>query len=201
MDGTLIDSAVITVQAFGEVVPACGFVTPPRDSIRAAIGYPNPEFYFRLFPDSPKAQIQAVGERIEAAEQRILKENKFPLLFPGCRELLETLCRKGYTLYIASTGSHEHVHSLLEAEGVTGLFAAIFCGRHDKADMLAEIVAQSPGGWLMVGDMEKDSDSARENGLISVGACYGHCQREYASFDYYIDNALELLTLLKNGEL
>jgi len=45
--------------------------------------------------------------------------------------------------------------------------------------------------------MKKDTDGARANGIKSVGACYGYCLRELADFDYYIDEPLQLLELLR----
>ena len=57
-------------------------------------------------------------------------------------------------------------------------------GDHDKS------------GFMMVGDMMKDSEGAHANGIIAVGACYGYCIRKMADFDLYIDKPEELLDLL-----
>ena len=49
----------------------------------------------------------------------------------------------------------------------------------------------------MVGDMKKDYDAARANGIISIGACYGYCIKELSEFDFYIHTPLDLLDIIK----
>ena len=62
--------------------------------------------------------------------------------------------------------------------------------------MLREIL-KGTSGFIMVGDMKKDYEAARANGILSVGACYGYCVRAISDFDYYIDSPLDLLRILE----
>ena len=109
---------------------------------------------------------------------------------------LSLLRRRGVSLYIASTGSRRHVGIMLQSTGIARFFDGVFCGEADKGDMVHRIVKGPPEGWAMVGDMKKDSDSARQNGILAVGACYGYCRRGDALFDVYVDSPCQLLDMV-----
>jgi len=197
LDGTLSDSAILVAIAMASAAPKYGIPVPDSEAIRKAIGYANPEFYYKLFPDIPRDTLLEMGRLVESEELRLLPEISGRLLFKGCRELLTELTARGIRLTIASTGDTDHVFSILRETGITGFFDTVSCGRPDKIEMLREMTgARDKSGYVMVGDMRKDSDGARANGILSVGACYGYCVRELAEFDRYIDSPQELLSVL-----
>ena len=209
MDGTLADTAELTMAAFASVLPSFGVPVPALATVRAAVGYSCPEFYFRIFPDLAKETALAIGDATEAEEDRLSPGFPGDLLFPGVRALLTELHNRGVPMYIASTGSEAHVCSTLGKAGIGGLFARVLCGRPDKAGMIAEIIAggitgfvvsgddkmilndtQANHNFIMVGDMQKDVEGARANGIPCVGARYGYCTG--GGFDLYIDAPGEL---------
>ena len=197
LDGTLSDSSILTMAAFECIVPEYGFVVPALDVVRKATGHPNPEFYYILFPDTPRDKVYDMGQLVEREELRLLPEICGELLFDGCRELLTRLKESGIRLNIASTGGESHVFSILKETGIAGFFDMVSCGHPDKTEMLREMTGhKDKNGYIMVGDMKKDYEGARTNGILSVGACYGYCIRETTDFDFYIDKPLELLPLL-----
>jgi len=201
LDGTLSDSGILTLAAMETVAPQHGLPVPTMEDIRKATGHPNPVFYYILFPDSDKDMIYKMGQQVEREEEGMLSATKDKLLFPGCRELLHGLKEMGIRLCIASTGDHDHVHGILNATGIIDLFDRIECGRPDKFDMLREMTRDGEkAGYIMVGDMMKDSEGARANGIVSVGACYGYCKRELGEFDYYIDAPRELMDIIDKLE-
>ena len=197
LDGTLSDSAVLTMAAFESIAPNYGFPVPSLEAVKRATGFAPPEFYYILFPDNNRDLVNKMGESVEKEELRLLPSLADRLLFEGCRELLVHLKERGIRLCIASTGQKAHVFSVLEKTGITGFFDTISCERPDKTGMLREMTeGRDTNGCLMVGDMKKDYEAARANGIISVGACYGYCIRESSNFDFYIDSALDLLSLI-----
>ena len=201
LDGTLSDSAVLTVAAFNNILTAQGIPVPSLENIRMATGYSAPEFYYILFPNYPRGQILEIGRLVEQEESRMLPSIGDRVLFSGSRELLKYLYEHGIRLYIASTGARDHVFPILEETGIIGFFDTISCGRPDKTEMLRELTHdRNKTGYVMVGDMKKDHESARANGIFSVGACYGYCRRELTEFDSYIDTPLELLRVLNIRE-
>ena len=197
LDGTLSNSSILTVAAFDVIAPQFGLTPPTLEAIQRATGYSNPEFYFRLFPDIPQDKIAHMGSLIEQEELRILSSMSHMLLFPGCLELLNELRSRGIRLYIASTGATDHVYPILRETGIQDYFERIVCHRPDKTDMLREMTKDlDKDGCLMVGDMKKDYEAARANGIMSVGACFGYCRREFTDFDIYIDTPFELLRFI-----
>ena len=197
LDGTLADSAILTVAAFAQVMPEFGLPVLDAQTIKKAIGYANPEFYFILFPDFPREIVLEAGAKTEEIELKVLSTMGDTILFKDCHELLLRLKEKGIRLYIASTGDHDHVHGILSAAKIHELFESVSCGRPDKVEMLREIIDErNKDGYVMVGDMSKDYDAARANGIMSVGARFGYCRADDLGFDVTIDSPLELLDMI-----
>ena len=197
LDGTLSNSAIITMAAFKAVVPAYGLPVPTKEAVQKATGYPNPEFYYLLFPDHPKEKINEIGELVEQEELKVLPAVSHELLFDGCRELLERLAESGIRLRIASTGDEGHVVSVLRETGIIDYFDMLCYEQPDKVKMLRDMTQDGEkDGFVMIGDMKKDYEGARANGILSVGVCYGYCIKESTDFDIYIDSPMELLDVL-----
>ena len=197
LDGTLSDSAVLTIAACKKVTPLFGLPMPTVEAIRRATGHPNPEFYTILFPDFPRELVYTAGEQVEEEELSVLPTVRDRLLFRGCKELLRQLKERGIRLCIASTGDEGHVFPVLRETGIVQLFDTVSCGRPEKTVMLRELTTEGErDGYVMVGDMKKDYEAARANGILSVGACYGYCSRELTEFDLYVDTPAELLQIL-----
>ena len=198
LDGTLSDSSVLTMAACKRALPDYGLPMPAIDAVKRATGHPNPEFYYILFPDHDRDTVYRAGQQVEREEKHTISSLGDKLLFTGCRQLLERLKEKGIRLCIASLGDEEHVLTVLNSTGIIGFFETILYGRPDKAEMLRELIGGSDkSGCVMVGDMKKDYEAARANGIVSVGACYGYCKEDSSEFDFYIYSPLELLDILK----
>ena len=197
LDGTLSNSALLTIHAFKNIAPIFSLPAPTEEEIRRATGYATPEFYFILFPDHPKEIILKAGTEVELEELKILKSISGKLLFDGCLELLFKLKQMEIRLCIASTGDKDHVLSILNETGIINLFDIVLYGRPDKTEMLKEIIGQSDkDGCIMVGDMKKDYEAARQNNITSIGACFGYCRKDATDFDYYIDSPKQLLSII-----
>ena len=202
MDGTLTDSAILTIAAFRKIAPGQGLKEPSEEAIKKAMGNPTPEFYYLLFPDLPKEAAYDIGILVDQEELRLLPFLKDELLFPGCRELLMLLKKNKIRIFLASTGAKEHVYPILKITGIIDLFDTISCGFSDKIKMISEMAKDGPReGYVMVGDMEKDHAGAKANGIVSVGACFGYCRRELTTFNYYIDEPLDLLKIINWGDI
>ena len=196
LDGTLSDSALLTIEALKTIAPKQGLPLPSEEAIRRATGNATPEFYYILFPGFDRDLVYKAGTLVEEEELRILPALSGWLLFPGCRELLVHLKKSGISLHIASTGSREHVFSVVNATGIGAYFDSINCGRSDKTEMVGEII-KNKNEVFFVGDMKKDYEAARTNGIVSVGACYGYCVKELSGFDFYINSPLELIGMIE----
>lgn len=202
MDGTLVDSAKITIPAFKMICPKYNLDVPSDECIISAIGYANPIFYYKIFPLENRAELYEFGQEIEKIEKEITDEIDIELLYDGIEELLLELNKKGIKMYIASTGDDEHVNTCLNKAGIISLFEEIHCGKPDKEMMVADIIKRDLSAvWVMVGDKRKDSKAAKYNDIFAVGAGYGYCVKEdYGEFDAIIHNPIDLLDLLHSIE-
>ena len=198
MDGTLIDSAKIAIPAFEKVCPGYGLEMPKDEVIKAAVGYANPFFYYKIYPDIDKKILIGFAKEVEAAERKIVEDINKGMLFEGVKDLLEDLSKRGHKMYIASTGDFEHVDDCLRACELHPFFEKIHCNKPDKELMVANIIKNKPvKNWVMVGDRKKDSKAAKYNQILSVGAAYGYCEVEdYKEFDMIIYRPGELIEIL-----
>lgn len=195
-DGTLADTAKLTMAALRAIAPGLGLSLPGDEHLRATIGFGGLDFYNALYPGADEQTRQALRDKLEAEEQRLHSSLKGQLLFPGCREMLFALRGAGARLYIASTGGPGHVHPLLAQEGIAPLFQDVYCGERDKTGMLKAIIGGAGGPCVMVGDMSKDHRAAHANGISCIGACYGYCVPRPNTFDYYVYKPQDLFAFL-----
>ena len=198
MDGTLVDTAKATVPACLAGAKDYSLPALEPERIRQTIGWANPEFYQRLYPDiDPDLQVR-YGEAVEIYEADMIRELGQDVLFAGILELLAVLQKRGYPLAIASTGSTEHVDISLAAGAIRDFFSIVRCNQPDKEDMVGTIKQTNPDArWLLVGDKDKDARAARANGIVSVGAQYGFgTETELTQFDHLIAQPLDLLELI-----
>ena len=197
LDGTLTDTAILTKRALVRMSPVYGLDVPTEKMMKEAMGYATIEYVDRLYPDAPDAVRDEIISLIDQWELDEL-ENKKDILFDGCLELLERLQELGIRMCLVSTGTHIHVHRFISETGIAGYFDVIVCDCEDKTDAVREMIRGSDKrGIVFVGDMLKDYDAARRNGILSVGACYGYCDRGTMEFDLFIDHPMELLDMIQ----
>ena len=198
LDGTLIDTALATVPACQDQASAFGLPPLSADLIRQTIGWANPEFYRRLYPDLEASQRAAYAEAVEKSEAGLIARLGPDLLFPGVADLLLHLQHIGCFLAIASTGSHGHVSLAMASARITGFFESVNCGQPDKETMVARIRLKDPDGtWLLVGDKDKDANAARANHILSVGARYGYgSASELLLFDRQVEQPAEVWQMI-----
>jgi len=175
MDGTLSDTAIATTDALNEASFEFGLPLVTQNDVSSVMGYADPEFFYRLYTEHPHDLLNDVRYRVNYLEDKRIEEIGEKILFPGVSELLNDLFKKGCMLYVASTGSTEHVDVTLRAGKIKHLFDGIFCNKPDKVDMVGKIInGQDKNNFVMVGDMVKDSEAARGNNILVLGAAFGY---------------------------
>ena len=174
MDGTLVDTALATLRAFEQVTAAHTVEMPDSRLIRQTIGVAAPMFYDQLFPTLPAALVRQLGAEIEAVENEETGRLGARMIFDGIWDVLSELERCGWTLFLASTGSCEHVAAVLNATGLGSFFSRIDCNEPDKREMVSRMLTGTEVA-AMIGDTAKDADAAHANGIAAIGAGYGYC--------------------------
>lgn len=136
--------------------------------------------------------------------QRGWKEN---IPYAGMAELLDTLCKAGKKLVIATSKPEDTARRILEHFGLAHYFTHICGARADdkasseKASVIRSALARTEhaGRILMVGDRSYDVLGAHEAGLAAVGVLYGYGSREElvaAGADFLAADLAELKTIL-----
>ena len=130
------------------------------------------------------------GEFLDAAEKALAdyRERYVPIgmhecrVFPGVKEALSELRRRGYLLGIATSKPQNLAETLLEKESMLSLFDAI-CGSHPngndstKAEVLCtvmETLSVRPEETVLVGDTKYDVLGAKTCGVDCIGVGWGY---------------------------
>lgn len=177
-DGTLMDSERQIVHCMRQAAADLKLVVPPAEEVRAIIGLGLPEALLRLFPfyDRP------LRERIRQAYARhfVAEAGGRSELFPGARELLESLRDQGHLLAVATGKSRLGLDRVLEQTGLLDFFDATRCADEtaSKPDprMLHEILVSLsvfPREAVMIGDTTFDLEMAARAAVPSVGVAHG----------------------------
>ena len=103
-------------------------------------------------------------------------------VYPGVAEMLQTLVDAGCTLAVATSKPAFYATRILEHFALDGYFAYISGSEMDgtngaKSAVVARAMQEigaDPAETAMVGDRRYDMQSAREAGLVAVGAGYGY---------------------------
>jgi len=203
MDGTLSDTAAATVPACAEIARRFRLPVPAPDAVAKAMGTASPEYWRLLWPGIGDDLLAELDPVAEAMESEFIRRQGVSILFPGIDAMLRELRAMGCTLYVASTGSREHVTVTLSTAGIDGYFARIECGEPGKVDMVSRILKDggiTPGNAVLVGDRIKDAEAARGNRLLAIGAGFGYCgPEEWPLFDHVAHTTAALVEGIKHG--
>jgi len=202
LDGTLCDTAKALAIAADEASQRFGVPGLTRDSIIAAMGYPSPQYYYMVYPTLEREQAAQLGRIIEQRKEEIIAELGPAALFDGVADMLRELDRQGIKLYVASTGDETHVVPTLKCTGIYELFAGVMCQQPEKQGMIRTLMAgKKRAEWLMVGDMQLDSQAARQCGIHSVGAAFGYCTGERRiGFTHIAEKPEDIISLVRPKE-
>ena len=199
LDGTLIDTVKATFEACRVTADELGFPRLTKETLRDAMGLPGLDYFRKCMPGTDKDRLQEFARRAEAREDAIIQRLGKTVLFDGIGEMLKECFNSGVGLFIASTGSLEHVSTALGAAEIRDYFTGIYCDHPDKAESIGRIGKPDKGEkWIMVGDKRIDANAARCHGIFSVGAGWGYCDSgEKEFFDKIVFSPKELLEFVR----
>lgn len=145
---------------------------------REIIGLGLKEAIERLYPGIDDQLIEPMRERYS---YYYLQADTTPTsLFPGAKETLENLHRKGFRLAVATGKSRRGLDRVLAETGLGWLFEVTACADEttSKPDphMLMDILAKTAvpvHQAVMVGDTEFDMEMAQRAGMDRIAVSYG----------------------------
>ena len=198
-DGTLMDSAATIVDCIQSACRDLGLTVPEERRAAHVIGLGLADALAYAIPGLPANEYASVAERYR--HHFLLRDPHIPL-FPGTREMLVDLKRRGHELAIATGKSSRGLERALRATGLSDLFTATRCADQCASkpapDMLQELIeelASEAERTLMVGDTVHDLQMAANAGVHALAVGHGaHRREDLLALDPIacVDNTAEL---------
>lgn len=179
LDGTLIDSSEGITKSTQYALAHYGIIENDLSKFYKFIGPPLVAS-FKKYYDFPEEQ---AVEAVAVYRERYNKIGLFECrLYPGVRECIETLKKKGYLIGMASSKPEVSCRRILEHFGILELFddvvGATFDGRIDtKEEVLNEVLRRWSNvpkeEMCLIGDTMFDVEGANKVGVRSVAVTFG----------------------------
>lgn len=199
MDGTLIDSKADLAATVNHTRRDLGLGELPTETVIGFVGRGARYLLDHAIPER-------TGESVAAIFRSHYAEHccESVTLYPGVRETLETLARRGWLLGVNTNKPNFATRMILEKFGLDRLFGAAVVAGGDCAEMkpsalpLRACAAQlgghrlSPDDW-MVGDSWTDLDCATNAGVKGAFCAYGFGQLGDARYTVRLDRFDDLL--------
>ena len=179
VDGTLLDTERIYMQAWAEAGAARGYTIPQEALLKTrAVRASVAQACFQAYcgEDFPYEQIRL--ERVAIGERLIQKTPIPQLRMPHAKETLQWLQNQGYNIVAASSTNYAKTVEHLEHAGLLSYFSAIIGGDMIKKGkpepdiflLAAEKIGSDPKECLVVGDTPADvlAGSAAEMTVILI---------------------------------
>lgn len=203
LDGTLTDSGEGIINSAISALEHFGLPIPSREEMRVFVGPPLHETFQRFGVPADKTE-----EAIRVYRSRYIPTGMFENTpYPGIKELLETLKKENYTLYVATSKPEEMSVTILERFGLAPYFdricgASIDSSRSTKDAVIAYLLEQSGAkeDMVMVGDTKYDVLGAKAHGIPAIGVSWGYGsadEMEEAGAIGIADTMEQLLELIK----
>lgn len=211
LDGTLTDPKEGICKSVQYALRAQGIEEPDLDKLEPFIGPPLLQGFEELYGMDEEKADEAVKKYRERYYTIGVYENR---LYPGMKEFLSALVKKGICLAVASGKPQELVEKVLEHFGIMQYFRVVAGSdikvkRMEKRAVMEKVFGQLfPEGnipvqdILMVGDRRYDVEGAAFFGLKCAAVSYGYGEEEElrkAGAAYITDN-LEDLSAIITGE-
>jgi len=177
LDGTLTDSGEGIINCATLALEHFGIPVPSREEMGVFVGPPLDQTFLKFGVPADKTQ-----EAIDVFRSRYLVVGKFENKpYPGIREVLDTLKKQGYRLFVATSKPETTAVEILNKFELAQYFelicgATFDSGRVHKADVIAYLLEQigTPEDILMVGDTEFDVLGAAAHGIKTIGVSWGY---------------------------
>ena len=199
MDGTLIDSKADLAATVNHTRRDLGLGELPTETVIGFVGRGARYLLDHAIPER-------TGESVAAIFRSHYAEHccESVTLYPGVRETLEALARRGWLLGVNTNKPNFATRMILEKFGLDRLFGAAVVAGGDCAEMkpsalpLRECAARMGGHRLsaddwMVGDSWTDLDCATNAGVKGAFCAYGFGQLGDARYTVRLDRFDDLL--------
>jgi phosphoglycolate phosphatase-like HAD superfamily hydrolase/uridine kinase len=201
MDGTIVMSQPLVYEAVKRAFKKLGWpVTIKKEEINRFIGVSvastTGSLYEFITPPNGGLTPDEVRELVRAEYPGIFRDTA--LAFPGVKETLAELRKRGYKLAQYTNASTMYLETVMSSLQLRDYYDYIECveENHLTKNQLAGKIKEHFGlEAAIVGDRCHDIEAARENGCLSIGAGYGYGDKEPDEADLKINRFSDLLTI------
>ena len=179
LDGTLIDSSEGITRSAQYALAHYGIDEPDLKKIYFFIGPPLMNTFMNHYGFSKEKAVEAVAVYRERYQDTGIFECS---LYPGVKECIEELKKRGYMIGMASSKPEESCKRILEHFGILELFddvvGATFDGKIDtKEEVLNEVMRRwsdiTREEMCLIGDTMFDIEGANKVAVPSIAVSFG----------------------------
>ena len=182
LDGTLVDSLHIIVEAMTNACHAHGLPPLPSEQVRRIVGLPLLEAIAILLPGVEATRHGDLAQSYRSAFHDLRQGPNFDEpLYPGAVDALDALESSGFLLGIATGKSHRGLVKTLENHTLERRFVTLQCADHGPGKpaphMLRRALAEAGAETVdsvMIGDTVFDMEMARAAGVPAIGVAWGY---------------------------
>ncbi len=197
-DGTLVDSLGEIIRIFNEHATDFNLPKIGESDIDYLRGK-NPREIIKEF-HIPLYKIPFIVQKVRAQLSGSVDKLS---LFPGMKEVLEKLYKKGCLLAILTSNSHENVRKFLQHHNLQ-MFDHIFSENSifGKSQALAKIIKQlgcDPDETVYIGDEVRDIEACKKNSVECIAVTWGFNSKDALILhhpDHIVEAPEEILTVL-----
>jgi phosphoglycolate phosphatase-like HAD superfamily hydrolase/uridine kinase len=198
MDGTILPSAKPVYAAIRRVYAKANLPVPlTEQDVEKYLGFSSDEFYQAVTPEDSPLSWQDLRLRVRSEYISTLKE--CAATYPGVKETLETLRKRGYKLALCSNSGINWFYAAISALNIREYFDHVECieDRHyDKTQIINRLKeVYGIASAAVIGDRTSDIEAARQTGSLAVGALYGYGGKEPEQADITISCFTDLLKI------
>ncbi len=180
LDGTLTNPERGLISSYKYAFQKMGILVEPDEKLRRFIGPPLYEEWQRCYGLTPEESAQTVGYFREFFSVYGWWDNE---LYPGIRELLGTLKKRGKKIILSTSKPEVFARKILDLFSIAQYFDFIGAATLDhKREAKWEVLeyalegvgAEDRSKCILVGDRCFDAEGAQKCGIDSLGVLYGH---------------------------
>jgi phosphoglycolate phosphatase len=202
MDGTIVPSLPAVYESIKRAFTKLGWaVTFNAEEINKFFGMPATAgaggLYEFITPPDSHLTIPEVREKVR--EEYIVTFREMLKPYPGVKETLDTLKKRGYRLAQYTNASTAYLDMVMSTLDTGKYFDYIECVRENnltKSELVKKIRERFGGVTAaVVGDRLHDIEAARDTGSLSIGVLFGYGGEEPEKADITIKSFGELLEI------
>ena len=197
-DGTIIPSLETVYEGIRKTFTAFGWeLKHSVEDVNQFMGSASGELYQTIIPPEHQHHWEELRDRARTEYEALFQ--KSAVTFPGVKETLSLLHRRGYNLALYSNATTSYFNNVISSLQIRDYFDYAECIRDNnltKPELVLKIkeIFNSTAA-AVVGDRIHDIEAARETDSLAIGVLFGYGEEEPEQADITIKQFNELLDI------